>query len=102
MKNPVQFCPFCLRAYSKSASDASAPQATDQKINDRNILKKDNPKSKYEEALSNYNLEIDDAFVEEEVKKIITLHQEYIRRTRNQSPDRCAGQILQPGNGKVS
>ena len=35
------------------------------------ILKKDNPKSKYEEALSNYNLEIDDAFVEEEVKKII-------------------------------
>ena len=30
-------------AYSKSASDASAPQATDQKINDRNILKKDNP-----------------------------------------------------------
>ena len=43
MKNPVQFCPFCLRAYSKSASDASAPQATDQKINDRNILKKDNP-----------------------------------------------------------
>ena len=35
------------------------------------ILKKDNPKSKYEEALSNYNLEIDDAFVEEEVNKII-------------------------------
>lgn len=35
------------------------------------ILKKDSPKSKYEEALANYNLDIEDAAVEEEVKKII-------------------------------
>lgn len=37
-------------------------------------LKKDNaqPKSKYEEVLSKYNLDIDDAFVAEEVKRIIS------------------------------
>ena len=37
-------------------------------------LKKDNaqPKSKYEEVLSKYNLDLDDAFVAEEVKRIIS------------------------------
>ena len=43
MKNPVHFCLYCLRAYTESASAAAAPQITNQKISDQNILKKDNP-----------------------------------------------------------
>ena len=43
MKNPVHFCLYCLRAYTESASAVAAPQITNQKISDQNILKKDNP-----------------------------------------------------------